>query len=64
LYIKIIVLSPFYGNYYKSLNFKEGTVLLCTDNFTEEETKRLINLLENKFGLKAGLKRRINYFYF
>lgn len=32
----------------------EGTVLLCTDNFTEEETKRLINLLGDKFGLKAG----------
>jgi hypothetical protein len=39
--------------------WSEGTVLLCTDNFTEEETKRLINLLENKFELKAGLKRRI-----
>jgi hypothetical protein len=33
--------------------WSEGTVLLCTDNFTEEETKRLISLLENKFGLKA-----------
>lgn len=39
--------------------WSEGTVLLCTDNFTEDETKRLINLLENKFGLKAGIKRRI-----
>ena len=39
--------------------WSEKTVLLCTDNFTEEETKRLINLLENKFGLKAGIKKRI-----
>lgn len=39
--------------------WSEETVFLCTDNFTEEETKRLVSLLDNKFGLKAGLKRRI-----
>lgn len=39
--------------------WSEGTVLLCTDNLTEEETKKLINILESKFGLKAGLKKRI-----
>lgn len=53
-YIKI-------NGFYLLLNgyWSEGTVLLCTDNFTETETKKLISILNNKFGLKAGLKRRI-----
>jgi len=36
-----------------------GTVLICTDNFTEEEVQILINLLKSKFGLIATKKRRI-----
>lgn len=39
--------------------WSEGTLILCTDNFTHEETLILVNILDKKFGLKAGLKRRI-----
>jgi hypothetical protein len=39
--------------------WSEGTLFLCTDSFTLAEVNLLIQALETKFGLKAGLKRRI-----
>lgn len=33
--------------------FSDGSTKICTDNFTKEEVLRLIEVLENKFGLKA-----------
>ena len=31
----------------------------CTDNFTREETEKLIEILNRKFGLKASIRKRI-----
>ena len=36
-----------------------GTVLLCTECFTQAVVLRLIELLQTNLGLKASVKRRI-----
>ena len=40
--------------------YSEDTVKICTDNFSKEEVLNLISVLEEKFGIKATLKRRRN----
>ena len=40
--------------------FSEGSVFICTDNYTKEEVLRLIEVLHNKFGIKATIKKRTN----
>ena len=40
--------------------FSEGSVLICSDNYTKEEVLRLIEVLHVKFGIKATLKKRTN----
>lgn len=42
------------GYYYK------GNVILCTDNFSEKEVLKLIEVLEIKFFLKASIRKRTN----
>lgn len=39
--------------------FTNGSTKLCTDNFTEEEVLRLIDILEKKFDIKATISIRI-----
>ena len=39
--------------------WSDGTIYLCTDNFTSEEVDLLINVLYSNFGLVAGKKKRI-----
>jgi hypothetical protein len=36
----------------------DGTVILCTESFTKVEVKRLIALLNSKYGLKRRTKKR------
>jgi hypothetical protein len=38
----------------------DGSVKICTDNFTKEEVLILIQILGDKFGIKATLKKRNN----
>ena len=40
--------------------FSEGSVFICTDNYTKEEVLRLIEVLHEKFGIKATTKKRTN----
>jgi hypothetical protein len=40
--------------------YSEGTLIICTDNFTLEEVLKLIEILNNKFKIKSGKKKRIN----
>jgi hypothetical protein len=40
--------------------FTDGCLKICTDNFTEEEVLRLINILHVKFGIKASINKRTN----
>jgi hypothetical protein len=44
------------GNRY----FHDQTVFLCTENYSLDEVKLLIEVLEIKFGLKAGLNKRVS----
>lgn len=39
--------------------FSNGSVYICTDNFTLNEVKTLIDILNQKFGLKAGTIKRV-----
>jgi hypothetical protein len=36
----------------------DDTVILCTESFTKKEVTRLIALLQKKYGLKRGSKKR------
>lgn len=38
----------------------DGSVKICTDNFTEVEVQKLINILNVKFGIKASSNKRTN----
>jgi len=40
--------------------YSNGNIILCTDNFSEKEVLLLIDVLTNKFSIKAGTKRRAN----
>jgi hypothetical protein len=40
--------------------FSDGTLKLCTDNFTKEEVLRLINILNVKYGIIATINKRTN----
>jgi hypothetical protein len=40
--------------------FAEGSVKICTDNFTKEEVLRLIEILHKKFDIKASINKRTN----
>lgn len=40
--------------------FSEGSVFICTDNYSKDEVIRLIEILHIKFGIKATLKKRTN----
>lgn len=40
--------------------FTDGCLKLCTDNFTREEVLRLIEILQEKYGLKATINQRTN----
>ena len=40
--------------------YSNGNVVLCTDNFSEKEVLKLIEILNNKLSLKAGMKKRTN----
>ena len=40
--------------------YSYGSVILCTDNFTKDEVSNLIKILDEKFSLKASLKKRKN----
>jgi hypothetical protein len=40
--------------------FTEGFIIICTDNFSQEEVLKLIKVLDRKFGVKSTLKKRIN----
>ena len=36
----------------------DGTVIFCTESFTQTEIKRLMEQLHLKFGMKTGTKKR------
>ena len=40
--------------------YSNGNVILCTDNFSEKEVLKLIEVLNNNFSIKAGIKKRTN----
>jgi hypothetical protein len=40
--------------------FTNGTLKLCTDNFTKEEVLRLIEVLHVKYDIKATINQRTN----
>ena len=40
--------------------FANGSVKICTDNFTKEEVLILIQVLGDKFGIKATINKRSN----
>ena len=40
--------------------YDSGVVKICTDDFSEEEVLKLINVLENKFGIQSTINKRIN----
>jgi len=40
--------------------FTEGVIIICTDNFSQEEVLKLIEVLDKKFGVKSTLKKRTN----
>jgi hypothetical protein len=40
--------------------FTDGSLKICTDNFTREEVLRLIEVLQVKYGLKATINQRTN----
>jgi len=40
--------------------FADGSVKICTDNFTKEEVLILIRVLADKFGIKATINKRSN----
>lgn len=40
--------------------FEDGSVKLCTDNFTKEEVLILTKVLGDKFGIKATVNKRSN----
>lgn len=37
---------------------KRGGVTLCTDNFTLEEVKAMVSVLQSKFGLKCTIHNK------
>lgn len=41
-------------------NKSGSNVIICTDNFTENEVLKLIEVLDNNFGLKSTKKKRIS----
>jgi hypothetical protein len=40
--------------------FYQGTIMLCTKSFSKEEQELLINALQENFGIKATLNKRIS----
>jgi len=40
--------------------FTDGSVKICTDNFTKEEVLILIKILGDKFGINATINKRKN----
>jgi hypothetical protein len=40
--------------------FADGSVKICTDNFTKDEVLRLIVVLHVKYGIKASINQRTN----
>ena len=40
--------------------FTDGSLKICTDNFTREEVLRLIQVLQAKYGIKATINQRTN----
>lgn len=40
--------------------FADGSIKICTDNFTKEEVLRLIEVLHVKYGIKASINQRTN----
>ena len=40
--------------------FTEGSLKLCTDNFTKNEVLRLIDVLYAKYSIKATINKRTN----
>ena len=40
--------------------FTDGTLKICTDNFSKDEVLRLINVLDVKFGIGATINKRTN----
>jgi hypothetical protein len=41
--------------------FTDGSLKICTDNFTKEEVLRLIEVLQVKYNIKATINKRTNY---
>jgi hypothetical protein len=40
--------------------FTDGSLKICTDNFTKDEVLRLIEVLYAKYGIKASINQRTN----
>ena len=40
--------------------FAEGSLRLCTDNFTKDEVLKLIAVLHSKYDIKATINQRTN----
>lgn len=40
--------------------FTKGTIMICTDNFSQEEVLKLIKILDRKFRVKSALSKRTN----
>jgi len=40
--------------------YTKGIIMICTDNFSQQEVLKLIKVLNKKFGEKSGLNKRTN----
>jgi LAGLIDADG DNA endonuclease family/Proton-conducting membrane transporter len=40
--------------------FTKGIIIICTDNFSQKEVLKLIEVLDRKFGVKSTLNKRTN----
>ena len=38
--------------------YSDKCTFICTDNFTKQDVEKLIRVLDDKFGIKATLKKR------
>lgn len=43
--------------------YSDGCTKICTDNFTKQEVSILIDILEEKFGIKSTLRKRSSLIY-
>ncbi len=39
-------------------HYSDKCTFICTDNFTKQDVEKLIRVLDDKFGIKATLKKR------